>query len=78
MSACVVHSSKTQEVTCGVNSSLRHFLNILEELGLGCSRVAQQQQVDVSTQPVFTTGMLLLAPKQSHGYTPLDVGMAVD
>lgn len=27
---------------------------------------------------MFATGVLFLAPKQSHGYTPLDVGMTVD
>lgn len=35
--------SKDQEITRGVDCSLCHLFNILEELGLGCSRVTQQQ-----------------------------------
>ena len=64
--------------TCGVDSPLGNLLRVLEELGLGSARVPEQQHVDVSTQAMAATGMLLLATKEGQGNAALDVEMAVD
>ena len=65
-------------LACGVDGTLSHFLNVLQELGFGCPRVPQQQHVDVPTQAVRAGRVLLLTPEQGQRNSHLDVAVAVD
>ena len=63
---------------CGVHRALCNLLNVLEELGLRCAGVAQQEHVDVASEAVGAGGVLLLAAKQRQSNARLDVQVSID
>ena len=65
-------------LTGGVHGALGDLLDVLEELGLGGARVAQEQHVDVAAQAVRPRRVLLLAAEQRQRDAGLDVQVPVD
>ena len=64
--------------TSGVDGAGGQLLGVLQELGLCCARVAQQQHVDVPPQAVRAGRCLLQPPEERQRDARLDVGVAVD
>ena len=72
------------EAYCGcslagcVNRSIKSLLHAFEELRFGDSRVAEKEDVDVSSDSVSSLNYSLLSTKHGHRQCPLDVVMSID
>lgn len=65
-------------LTGGKDSSVRGFLDILEELRLGCTGVTEHEDVDVATNAMLAVDILGNTAKEGESEGKTDVLVAVD
>jgi len=62
----------------GEYGSVGGLLDVLEELGLGGTRISEQEHIDVASKPVLALDVLWLPSKQGKGNASLDILMAIN
>ena len=71
-------TDSTCTFACGVDNAMIDFLDVLEELRLGGTRISKKQHVDITTNAVLFVDVLRLASEHGKSKALLDEFVAVD